>query len=699
MSQAQVLLQSIFENLPHPTFLVTPDHRVAFLNQAVEKLAGVPRDQIFRDGCFGLFCDKKKHFEKCPGHVSLYSGKPWDGEVELGGRHYEVSVRPLRIGDTIPYSLVSLSDRTLQFKQHRSLAKLVPRLESLLRHTVGIRDCLAYFATTTDPGALVRRALDTAASVLDATCAYLLRREPDGAFTRVNASFRSPDYDVIPLGSVNTEGLAQFFRDNTESYRDRTEFFYTIGQPKGGSPLWDDILARTRSHRALCCRITVDGKTWGYLGLFVDRTGHVTEEESSLLHDAASLVEIAIRRAHLLHMIEQEKEDLRKAAERAERASHAKSMFLATVSHEIRTPLNAIVGYAELLAAPELHPELHPDALPEYVNGILKASNALLNLINDVLDLAKLESGTSDITTGTCHLPRLFDEMTSLFRWRASQKGIALRPSIAPDFPVLRVSESRMRQILLNLIGNAVKFTDRGEVAWSASATPNADGSVVLALDVRDTGIGIAPDKRETVFDPFVQDISTRGGRIYEGTGLGLPIVKRLVSSCGGTVDLDGVPGGGSLFRVRLPRIEVADDGPAAPVPEAPASEKGHDPASVLLADDVPLNLRILSLHLKAIGFQNIRTASSGNAALAALREQPADLVLTDLWMPDGNGAELARAMRADPALSRIPIVAVTADVNASPLFDTTLFHTILTKPVTTEKLAALLSTLFPKKA
>ena len=112
MSQAQVLLQSIFEHLPHPTFLVTPDHRVAFLNQAVEKLAGVPRDQILRDGCFGLFCDKKTRFEKCPGHVSLYSGKPWDGEVELGGRHYEVSVRPLRIGDTIPYSLVSLSDRT-----------------------------------------------------------------------------------------------------------------------------------------------------------------------------------------------------------------------------------------------------------------------------------------------------------------------------------------------------------------------------------------------------------------------------------------------------------------------------------------------------------------------------------------------------------------------------------------------------------
>jgi CheY-like chemotaxis protein/anti-sigma regulatory factor (Ser/Thr protein kinase) len=298
-----------------------------------------------------------------------------------------------------------------------------------------------------------------------------------------------------------------------------------------------------------------------------------------------------------------------------------------------------------------------------------------------------------------CDFRRLAENVLTIVGDAAHNKALFLKLDAPDEIPWVKVDSQRISQILFNLIGNAVKFTDRGEVAWSASATPNADGSVVLALDVRDTGIGIAPDKRETVFDPFVQDISTRGGRIYEGTGLGLPIVKRLVSSCGGTVDLDGVPGGGSLFRVRLPRIEVADDGPAAPVPEAPASEKGHDPASVLLADDVPLNLRILSLHLKAIGFQNIRTASSGNAALAALREQPADLVLTDLWMPDGNGAELARAMRADPVLSRIPIVAVTADVNASPLFDTTLFHTILTKPVTTEKLAALLSTLFPKKA
>lgn len=726
------LFQKVIDILPLATFLVTPDHRISILNTAVEKLSGISRQQILLEGCFGLFCDHKTNFAKCPGHGSLYSGKPWDGETDLDGRHYEVAVRPLHIGDAVPYSLVALTDRTIQYRQHHNLELLVPRLEMLLRHSAGIQDCLASFATSTSSTQLGEKALQVAASILDATCVYLLRLEPDGTFSRAGSHFRSPEYDVIPIGFVARAGIGELLKS-------RPELHYTLRQQEDNKPAIDEILAHTKSVHAVCSRIEIDNAMWGCLIVLVDGSSQITEEKSSLLRDAVSLTEISIRRADLIRLLEKEKKDLRDAAARAEQASHAKSMFLATVSHEIRTPLNAIVGYGELLASPEHKPE----DVPEYTTGILKASNALLNLINDVLDLAKLESGTSDIATGSCNLQHLFDEMTALFRWRATNKGIGMRSSIAPGFPILCLSESRMRQVLLNLIGNAVKFTDHGEVEWSATATPDGEGTVALAIDVRDTGIGIAPDKREAIFDPFVQDISTRGGKVYEGTGLGLPIVKRLVVAHGGSVTVDAVPGGGSVFRVRLPHVAIEGAGsstgspaagsvdsqsagareagsvsgasaPGSSVPSSspPAGSRTAGPAReasaqgspslaslrVLLADDIPLNLRVLLLHLKALGISRIETAPSGNAALAAIREHPADLVLTDLWMPDGNGIELARAMHDDPALTHIPVVAVTADANASALFDPTFFHSLLTKPITAAKLSGLLSTLFPQK-
>ena len=702
------LAREVFDLLPVSFFLVTPDHRIAILNHATEKLAGMSREQILREGCFGPFCDHKTHFEKCPGHASLSTGRDWDGETDIHGRHYAVAVRPLRRGDTVPYSLVTLTDTT-DIVRHRSvLEKVVPRLENLLRNTATIRDCIGQFATSEDPDVIFTAALRTIADLFNATYTFLCRFAPDGSLIRTHAQVRAPEYDRNYLTPQVRGEIARRF-----SYR--PELLYHLGQAEDHDDSLDSMLTRARSTNVYFAAIQGDDGLWGYLGILSDNDAPFAPEEVALRHDIVKLLEIGVRRTKLIQKLESEKHELVAAKEAAESAARAKTIFLATMSHEIRTPLNAVIGFSELLAAPDLA----PDSIREYTTGITRASNALLSLINDILDLSKLESHPADMH-GTCDLARLSDDMAAIFAWRARDKGIALRHSIAPSpFPRLDLSEPHMRHILLNLIGNAVKFTDHGSVEWTASLTAAPDGSEALDIAVRDTGIGIDPSMHEAIFDPFVQDMRSRGGKVYSGTGLGLPIVRRLLESRGGSIRVESTPGKGSTFHVHIPGVlRITDAAPAGanaatpghasetPAPPCP-TDGAHDPAAdsaapaplpippgfrVLLVDDIAVNLRILALHLRGLGITDCECASSGRLALEALRDHPVSIVLTDVWMPDGNGTELAQAMRADPALASIPVIAVTADNDVSASFDTSLFSGILTKPISTDNLRATLA-------
>ena len=721
------LAHKVFDLLPVSFFLVTPDHRIAILNRATETLAGMPREQILREGCFGLFCDNKTHFEKCPGHASLFSGKNWDGETEINSRHYAVSVRPIRDGDAIPYSLVTLTDTTDVIHHRSVLEKVVPRLETLLRTSSSIRACMAEFATEQDSTIVIARAMRTAFELFHATYSFLVRTEPDGTLVRIHGEFRSADYDLGYLTPAERGRIAVHFSG-------LDDLVYRKGRGDTPDPLIERMLERARSTCAFFATIRLDGKIWGYLGFLSDDPAAFSPESAPMRRDLVYLIEIGVRRAKLLHELDREKHELVAATEAAQQASRAKSTFLATMSHEIRTPLNAVIGFSELLA----NPDLPSSSVREYTSGITRASGVLLNLINDILDLSKLDAGMADMH-GVCDLARLFDDMAAIFSWRASSKGVAIRHSITADFPKIDLAEPHMRHILLNLIGNAVKFTDHGVVEWSAALLAEDDGTESLAIDVRDTGIGIAPDMRDSIFDPFVQDINSRGGKVYSGTGLGLPIVRRLLEARHGTIKVDSELGKGSTFHVRIPNIRrIADaqpllaqpregaaaqvgnaasaSAPAAAPATAPASAapnlrcgpfsgpRGEEGAAVpvslaippgfraLLVDDIPVNLQILSLHLKGIGITDCELASSGHLALEALRRRRASVVLTDVWMPDGDGSELARAVRADPALSDIPVIAVTADNDVSASFDTTCFDGILTKPIYQDRLKIVLA-------
>jgi len=396
-----------------------------------------------------------------------------------------------------------------------------------------------------------------------------------------------------------------------------------------------------------------------------------------------------------LEEVKRTSEQLKKALVEARRAEQLESTFLATMSHEIRTPLNAVIGFAEFLREPG-YTDIERDS---YVQGILNSSNALLSLINDILDLSKIQAGMMPFRGGACNLRRLFDEMNTIFAFAADKKHLVLKKSLPDAMPIIELREERLRQILINLIGNAVKFTLKGEVAYSARLLPEDGGLQTLEIVVQDTGVGIPKDKFEAIFDPFSQGGSIRGGRVYQGTGLGLSICKRLIESAGGTITVASEVGKGATFVVRVPHVTVAS---VVEKEEAPqVQEYSLDESfSVVVVDDVPMNLKIIEKHLELLGVAKARIRSFTNArdALRSVARERPSLILTDMWMPDMNGEAFARAVRAEPRLADVPIFAETADADTANTFDVSMFNAILTKPLTGDKLKVVFAKLFPKK-
>lgn len=377
---------------------------------------------------------------------------------------------------------------------------------------------------------------------------------------------------------------------------------------------------------------------------------------------------------------------LRRALRAARAASAAKTNFLATISHEIRTPLNAVIGFSEFLA----RPGLTEDDIREYAEGIQTSSDSLLSLLNDVLDLAKLESRQLGVFDGECDPSQVFAEVKSMFEFRCAEKGLHLTFTIG-EMPRVKLNGSCLRQIIFNIIGNAVKFTYSGGVSCKASAATEEDGTVSLIIVIRDTGCGIPKERLGQIFDPFTQAADVRRDKVYRSTGLGLPIVKRLVDAAGGTIDVDSDEGSGSSFVVRLPHLAVMGESTArVGIKEAyEASAKATDitKLSVLIVDDVPLNLKVLFVHLKGLGITDVRSTDAAEEAVKLIEERKPDVVLTDMWMPEMNGEQLVTVLRQNPRLADVKVIAVTADAFAAETFDISVFDGLVTKPVTAEGL------------
>lgn len=391
---------------------------------------------------------------------------------------------------------------------------------------------------------------------------------------------------------------------------------------------------------------------------------------------------------------------LSQAVAEAQQAAQAKTLFLATMSHEIRTPLNAVIGFSELLQ----HDHIPPAQQKDYLQAINVAGVSLLNLINDILDLSKIESNHLHFATTRTDFPALCRDIALIFRHRLDEKCLALSIRAAADFPWVYVDARRLRQILLNLVGNAVKFTHRGGITIDSQFFSSDDNRGTLIIKVSDTGIGIPKDNQSKIFEPFIQDESIRGTRAEENsTGLGLPIVKRLIERMGGTLTLNSEKDLGSCFTIELPGVaygrrqpnnhEGNGDTSEADTTDADSTRAEPSPElSLLLVDDVAMNLKVLAMMAKRLGCQT-HSASSGLKALTMLEEglRP-DIVLTDIWMPGMDGFELARRIRANDDWSSIRLIAISAGSMSDGEAEQRLFDVFLQKPVT---LACLRAALF----
>ncbi len=367
---------------------------------------------------------------------------------------------------------------------------------------------------------------------------------------------------------------------------------------------------------------------------------------------------------------------LRAAKEKAEEATRAKSDFLANVSHEIRTPLNAIIGFGNLL-------ELEDITMKQYnfVHSITTASNALLGLVNDILDLSKIEAKKLKLAPSTMDLNSTCDELEVIFAQRAMKKGIDFQIIIPVDIPPLIIDGLRLRQILSNLIDNAVKFTEKGHVHLIISHYPSEKKHQMnLQFVVRDTGIGISPERVKYVFNAFEQNDSSIT-RKYGGTGLGLTISRYLAELMGGNISVESTLGEGSAFIVTINNIMIAD----APEPpeETPNTLNKFAPVEVLLVDDIEDNRNVLAQQLLALNLIPVESMN-GLQAVEAAKNHPPALILMDIRMPMMDGCEAARKIRKLPGLKNMPIIAITAsalDLNKTG-YDLALFDDILSKPI-----------------
>ena len=529
----------------------------------------------------------------------------------------------------------------------------------------------------------IARTITDVCELLGASRACLLQHQDEGTHTHCIAEYIAPGHEAVKFQGRTL--------NRVRNVLDRTEDNRTFVCNDARSIDWSRINAEDweRAAKAIDLRalflsnIVFNGAIWGTIGFNFEGVDHTfTADDETLLRSTVHMIELVLAR-------KQARDLIMDALERAQAADKAKSFFIASVSHEIRTPLNSVIGFAELLR----EGGVSPTQQNEYLDAISSSANALLMLINDVLDLSKLEANQMQIITAFTDFKSLCREVMLIFTFRAQENGNKLVSNVPEDLPELDVDNIRIRQILINLLGNAVKFTKKGTITLTVKFTPDATGDTgSLYFGVSDTGIGISEEDQKKLMEPFVQLSKLRGtNAVNNGTGLGLSISKRLATCMNGSLNCTSVVGEGSTFYVTLNAVRYREPAHVeeAPVEQVVEAKPARDISKlrIMVVDDVPMNLRVVKAIFNKIGVKDVVTKGSGREALDYLEKDLVDIILSDMWMPEMNGAQFSAAVKAIPRLKHIPIVAQTADVETRGNFDMSHFDAILLKPVTKEKL------------
>lgn len=455
-----------------------------------------------------------------------------------------------------------------------------------------------------------------------------------------------------------------------------------LGTLSGAVPLMPQSWALSAYWVALVAQAAFLGAAFAHRDVMLHRRARLLRAQKARKAQALAQrkqEEEAKEQAHLLRVIERERElmgelrareadrteQMRQAKDAADEANRAKSAFLAVVSHEIRTPMTGILGMLRLLEGSSLNREQK-----DYVTTMRTSSDAMMRLLNDILDLEKIGSGQMDLEAVDFDLPKMIGSVVTLMSAHAAEKGLTLVEDVAQGVPRYVVGDpTRLRQVILNLVNNAVKFTSQGGVTISVRAVPGADpGTHAITFAVRDTGIGIPADVQERLFVPFAQAESSTA-RKYGGTGLGLAICKEIVGAMGAEIEIDSLEGRGTTFRFTLLMPEgraesvqsesLMDEG-AARLSASPSSP----PLCVLAVEDNAINQRILRSLLEAHGHQ-VEAVDMAETALDLMKARPFDVILMDVNLAGMSGLEATRTLRAMPLGPNVdtPIIALTGNV------------------------------------
>ena len=419
-----------------------------------------------------------------------------------------------------------------------------------------------------------------------------------------------------------------------------------------GRRIMDGVRERVAQIREMRADLVSDNGTEARAKLL---RASLTSLVAGVLGVGAGVFAFWLARAMLGH--QRREKELVEARLQAERTSREKTVFLANMSHEIRTPMNAILGFSELLEG-----DLREPRHRQYLQSIRTSAGSLLQLINDILDMSKIEAGVMELRLEPTDPREICDFLHTIFSEPAAKKGVKLECKVAGDLPhALLMDRIRLRQVLVNLVGNAVKFTDQGNiyvrVQWEKQKTSS---HITLVLEVQDTGVGIPQDKLEAIFKPFVQAGAHRE-KEKAGTGLGLSIVRRLTGIMGGTVTAASVMGQGSAFSLRFPDVAISARLAAGEKLESGAADFNElRPASLLVVDDNETNCQLVA-GMFAGSHHRLSFGSNGLEAVEKARELKPDAILIDIRMPGMDGREALAEIRKVSGLELTPVIAVTA--------------------------------------
>lgn len=514
-----------------------------------------------------------------------------------------------------------------------------------------------------------------------------------GDFLKVNKKFCSlVGYSKEEIQGMNFKEIT-YFEDlylDLEYYRRLTSGdieTYDLDKRyvrKNGELLWINITVSVQRNEDFSVKY--------FIGIIIDISEK--KEQEKALHDANEMLERRVEERTI--ELKKNEKILLEAKESAEEADRSKSVFIANMSHEFRTPLNAVIGFSEIL-----YSQIEDVKYKNYLQSINNAGKSLLNLINDMLDLSKIEAGMIELKLVPINLKRLIDEINSIYKIQAQIKKLDFIIEIEKDMPeFLLLDEIRLRQVLLNIIGNAVKFTDSGYIKTSIKKeiyNGNKESKIDLMVSVEDTGIGIEEGKLTSIFQSFNQQYG-KDNRRYGGTGLGLSISRKLVEMMNGELKVESEFGSGSKFSFVLKGVNTIRSTYNTDITEASKENSMcFEKTKVLIVDDVELNRYLLKEILEITDIEAL-TAKNGLEAIEISNSELPKLILMDVLMPEMNGIETAEAIKNNPRTSKIPIVALTAMDDIEELKDANIkcFDGIAYKPINRVKLFSELSKFIP---